>query len=314
MPASESQVVLLTGGLGGARLAPSLRDALGPGRLTVIANVGDDLTWHGLRVCPDLDSVTYSLAGLWDSERGWGLEDETFRVRDALAGLRELPWFNVGDRDLALHLLRTEQLRAGRSLARTTQELSRQLGVNDVELLPASDEPSETRMFLKDGRLLQFQEWYVREGARPELSKVRRAGGAASRAAIHAIEGAGGGVLGPSNPVTSIGAILALEGIEEAVRNVPLRVAVSPVVVGVRSDNPGVRHHALARQRTLATVECTDEPGEISARYAGLVEHFLLDHADAGYEKEVSRNGLEPILADLLDARALANALVALSP
>jgi LPPG:FO 2-phospho-L-lactate transferase len=137
MPASKSQVVLLTGGLGGARLAPSLRDALGPGRLTVVANVGDDLTWHGLRVCPDLDSVTYSLAGLWDSERGWGLEDETFRVRDALAGLQEPTWFNVGDRDLALHLLRTEQLRTGRSLAQTTQELSRRFGVVDVEVIPA---------------------------------------------------------------------------------------------------------------------------------------------------------------------------------
>ena len=175
MPASESQVVLLTGGLGGARLAPSLRDALGPGRLTVVANVGDDLTWHGLRVCPDLDSVTYSLAGLWDSERGWGLEDETFRVRDALAGLQEPTWFNVGDRDLALHLLRTERLRAGRSLAQTTQELSRRLGVVDVEVIPASDEPSETRVLLEDGRLLHFQEWYVGERAKPELREVRLA-------------------------------------------------------------------------------------------------------------------------------------------
>jgi LPPG:FO 2-phospho-L-lactate transferase len=291
-----------------------LRDALGPGRLTLIANVGDDLSWHGLRVCPDLDSVTYSLAGLWDSERGWGLKDETFRVRDALASLHEPPWFNVGDRDLALHLLRTERLRAGRSLAQRTQELSRRLGIGDVELLPASDEPSETRMVLEDGRVLHFQEWYVGEGAEPELGKVRLAGGAASRTAIHAIEGAGVLVLGPSNPVTSIGAILALEGIEEAVRNVPLRVAVSPVVVGIGSEDAGVRYHALARQRTLATVGCTDEPGEISARYAGLVEHYFIDHADAGYKKEVRRNGLEPIRADLLDSRALAKALVALSP
>ena len=304
----------MTGGLGGARLAPSLREALGPGRLTVIANVGDDLTWHGLRVCPDLDSVTYSLAGLWDSERGWGLKDETFRVRDALASLHEPSWFNVGDRDLALHLLRTEQLRAGRSLDKTTQELSRRLRVVDVEMIPASDEPSESCVLLEDGRLLHFQEWYVGERAKPELREVRLAGGVASEAAVQAIGEADILVLGPSNPVTSIGAILALEGIEEVVRNVPLRVAVSPVVVGVGSDNPGVRHHALARQRTLATVGCTDEPGEISARYAGLVENFLLDHADAGYEKEVRRNGLEPILADLLDARALANALVALSP
>jgi LPPG:FO 2-phospho-L-lactate transferase len=313
MPASESQVVLLTGGLGGARLAPSLRDALGPGRLTIVANVGDDLTWHGLRVCPDLDSVTYSLAGLWDAQRGWGLKDETFRVRDALAGLHEPTWFNVGDRDLALHLLRTERLRAGRRLAQTTQELSCRLGVVDVEVLPASDEPSETRVLLEDGRLLHFQQWYVGERAKPELREVRLAGGTASEAAVQAIGEADLLILGPSNPVTSIGAILALEGTREAISKTPLRVAVSPVVVGVESENPGVLHHALARRRSLATVGCTDEPGEISARYAGLVEHFLVDYADAGYEKEVIRNELEPIRADLLDSSALAKALVALS-
>ena len=122
MPASESQVVLLTRGLGGARLAPCLRDALGPSRLTVVANVGNDLTWPGLRVCPDLDSVTYSLAGLWDSERGWGLRDETFWVRDALLNLDVPAWFNVGDRDLAYHLLRGDRLREGHSLAEATHK------------------------------------------------------------------------------------------------------------------------------------------------------------------------------------------------
>ena len=183
MPGSEPQVVFLTGGLGGARLAPSLRDALGPSRLTVIANVGDDLAWHGLRVFPDLDSVTYSLAGQWDSERGWGLKGETFRLGEALAGLQEPSWFNVGDRDRALHLLRTERLRAGRSLTEATRELSRRLGVSDVKLLPASDEPNETRMLLKDGRLTHFQEWYVGERAEPELSEVRLARGTASEAA-----------------------------------------------------------------------------------------------------------------------------------
>lgn len=314
VPASEPQVVLLTGGLGGARVAPCLRDALGPGRLTVVANVGDDLDWHGVRVCPDLDSVAYSLAGLWDSERGWGLKDETFRVRDALAGLREPSWFNVGDRDLALHLLQTEHLRSGRDLTEATRELSRRLGITDVEVLPASDEPNETRVRSKDGRLLHFQEWYVGEGAKPELSAVRLAGGAASGAAVEAIEQADLLVLGPSNPVTSIGAILALEGVREAISKAPLRVAVSPVVVGVGSEDAGVRHHALARQRTLATLGCSDDPGAISARYSGLAELFFIDRADAGYEKEVRRNGLEPIRANLLDSRALAKALVALSP
>jgi LPPG:FO 2-phospho-L-lactate transferase len=309
MPASESQIVLLTGGLGGARLAPCLRDALGSDRLTVVANVGDDLTWHGLRVCPDLDSVTYAPAGLWDSERGWGLRDETFRVRDALLNLGAPAWFNVGDGDLAYHLLRGECLRGGHGLADATRDLSRRLGIGGVEILPAGDEPRETHMLLKDGRLLHFQEWYVGERAEPELSEVRMARGTASKTAIRAIEGADMAILGPSNPVTSIGAILALAGIEEALRRVPLRVAVSPVVVGVGSEDPGVRHHALARRRTLATVGCADTPGSIATRYAGLVELFLLDRSDYGHEEEVCRAGLEPVPADLLDPKSLAEKL-----
>lgn len=310
MPASAPRIVLLTGGLGGARLAPYLRDALGPGRLTVVANVGDDLSWHGLRVCPDLDSVTYALAGVWDSQRGWGLRDETFRVRDSLVALGASAWFNVGDRDLAHHLLRGDRLREGRGLTDATRELSRRLGIEDVEILPASDEPNETHMLLKDGRLLHFQEWYVGEKAKPELREVRLAKGAASEAAVKAIEGADAVILGPSNPLTSIGAILALDGIGEAVSEAPRRISVSPVVVGVGSEDPGVRHHALARQRILATVGCTDDPGEISARYAGLAEHFLVDHADAGYEKEVRRSGLKPIRTNLLDPPTLAQALI----
>lgn len=184
VPGPQSQVVLLTGGLGGARLAPALRDALGPDRLTVVANVGDDLTWHGLRVCPDLVSVTYSLAGLWDSERGWGLREETFRVRDALVDLDAPAWFNVGDRDLAYHLLRGDRVREGYSLTEATRELSRRLGIEEVEILPASDEPCETHMLLEDERLLHFQEWYVGERAKPELREVRLARGTASGAAV----------------------------------------------------------------------------------------------------------------------------------
>lgn len=314
MSGSESrpQVVLLTGGLGGARLAPCLRDVLGPGRLAVIANVGDDLTWRGLRICPDIDSVTYALAGLWDSGRGWGLRDETFHVRDALAGLDVKTWFNVGDRDLALHLLRSDHLRAGHGLTYATRDLSGRLGVVDVAVLPAGDEPAETHMLLEDGRLLHFQEWYVGEGAEPELSDVRLADGTASEAAIEAIEGADAVVFGPSNPITSIGAILALGGIEEAIRKVRRRIAVSPVVAGLEPDGAGVRHHALARRRVLATLGCADTPGDISARYSGLAESFFLDNADyLVHAEEVRRNGLQPIRADLLDPPALARAIVA---
>jgi len=218
-------------------------------------------------------------------------------------------WFNVGDGDLAYHLLRGECLRGGHGLADATRDLSRRLGIGGVEILPAGDEPCETHMLLKDGRLLHFQEWYVGERAEPELSEVRMARGTASKTAIRAIEGADMAILGPSNPVTSIGAILALAGIEEALRRVPLRVAVSPVVVGVGSEDPGVRHHALARRRTLATVGCADTPGSIATRYAGLVELFLLDRSDYGHEEEVCRAGLEPVPADLLDPKSLAEKL-----
>lgn len=309
----SSKVVLLTGGLGGARLAPCLRDALGPNRLTVVANVGDDLSWHGLRVCPDLDSVTYALAGVWDSERGWGLRDETFCVRDEIVSLGAAAWFNVGDKDLAHHLLRGDRMREGHALTDATHEFSRRLGIEGVEILPASDEPNETHMLLEDGRLLHFQEWYVGERAKPELREVRLAEGAASGAAIEAIRDADVIILGPSNPITSIGAIMSLEGIREAVRRVPKKISVSPVVAGVGSDDPGVNHHALARKRVLSTVGCADDPGEVSSRYAGgLVESFLIDHSDAGYEKDVRRNGMEPIMADLLDAKSLAESLAAL--
>lgn len=308
-PAPHHSVVLLSGGLGGARLAPALRDALGPGALTVVCNVGDDLDWHGLRVCPDLDSVSYALAGLWDSERGWGLRDETFRVRDALAGLSGPEWFNVGDRDLALHLLRSERLRAGRTLSDTTRELLPRLGVTGVDVLPASDETAETQVLLTDGRLLHFQEWYVGEGAKPELSEVRLAGGAASGVAVKAIEEAGLVVLGPSNPITSIGAILALDGVEEALRRAPRRVAVSPVVSSVPMEDGGARHHANARERALATLGRSDTPGDIAGMYAGLAGEFVVDHEDSSHEGRVRRAGLEPLQSDLLDASKLARTL-----
>ena len=306
---SRPSVVLLTGGLGGARLAPRLRDVLNQGKLSIVANVGDNLMWHGLLVCPDLDSVAYALAGLWDSERGWGLRDETFRVRDTLADLHQRPWFNVGDRDLALHLLRTDHLRSGYSLTDATQDLSRRLGITSVEMLPASDESNETYVLLEDSRLLHFQEWYVREQADPKLGEVRLAGGMASKAAVHAIESADAVILGPSNPITSIGAILALDGIEEAIRSAPRRIAVSPVVVGVEPNDAGVRHHALARRRALATVGRVDTPGAIAGLYAGLAELLLIDNFDVGETEEVRRAGLQPVQADLLDPAALAETL-----
>jgi len=279
----------------------------------VITNVGDDLTWFGLRVCPDTDSILYSLAGLWDSQTGWGLRGESFRVRDALAALGAPPWFNVGDRDLAFHLLRASLLRSGLTLTEVIRELAQRLGVQNVAVIPASDQPSETHVVVADGRVLHFQEWYVQEEARPPVKEVKVARGPASPAALSALRGSDAVILGPSNPVSSIGTILALAGVKDALRRAPRRIAVSPVVLGVGPGDAGIRHHARAREHLLAAEDGADTPPDIARRYHGLVQHFVLDRTDAGHVPEIERLGLDPVLCDVLRADDLAQALVSLS-
>jgi len=309
---SAMKVVLLAGGLGGARLAPALGRALGARRLTVIANVGDDLEWMELRVCPDLDSITYALAGLWDAARGWGRRGETFRACEAMESLGGPSWFHVGDADLALHLERTRLL-AGATLTEVTRTLAGRLGVRGVAIVPAADELAPTRFVLRDGRELAFQEWYVRHRARPPLRRTLLSREAASPAALAALRACDAVVLGPSNPVTSIGAILALRGMTAAVRDVPLRIAVCPVVVARRHRDAGVAHHSRARRAVLAALGARDRPAAIAARYSGLVDCFVLDRSDRRDADAIRRLGIEPVLTDVLDATALAKTLRALA-
>lgn len=307
------RTALLTGGFGGARLITALRAAVPPGHLSVIANVGDDLNWFGLRVCPDVDSILYALAGRWDDRAGWGLRGESYRVRDALEALQAPPWFTVGDLDLAFHLLRTDLLRSGLTLTEATRELAKRLGVSEVTVIPASDQPRETHVVLNDGRVLHFQEWYVKEEARPPVRQVRMAHGPASPAALDALRDANAVILGPSNPVASLGPILALDGVTDAVRRVPCRIAASPIVLGAGTGDAAIRHHARARQRLLAAEGAADTPEGVARRYAGLVEHFVLDQADSGHVSEIERLGLNPVTCDLLNAKDLAGTLVNLS-
>jgi LPPG:FO 2-phospho-L-lactate transferase len=307
-----ARVVLLTGGFGGARLVSALAESAGPGQLTVIANTGDDLTWYGVRVCPDVDAILYSLAGQWNAEAGWGRRSETFRVRDAIAGLGPPPWFNVGDLDLAFHLLRTHLLLSGETLTEATAELTRRLGIVDVTVIPASDEPMETRVVLKDGRDLHFQEWYVREGAHPEVREVRVPAGPASPAALAALRDADAVILGPSSPVASIGPILSRDGLRDAVRQVRRRIAVSPVALGTGPLDAAVTHHARSRQRLLAAQGDVDTPECAAGRYQDLADYFVLDEADADCMPAVKRLGLTPVTCDLLSPGELARTLTAL--
>ena len=307
------KTVLLAGGLGGARLAPALARVLGARRLSVVANVGDDLEWMGLRVCPDLDSISYALAGLWDRNRGWGRRGETFRVRDALSALGAPSWFNVGDADFALHLERSRLLDSGRNLTDATREIARKLGVRRVSVLPAADAYAPTRFVLRDGRHFEFQEWYVRTRARLPLRRIILSRRRASAAALQALHEADAVVLGPSNPVTSIGAILALRGMAAAIRQVARRIAVCPVVIGRPSADPGIQHHARARRLVLEAEGGYDRPASIAARYVGLIDRFVLDRSDRAEAPAIRRLGIEPVLSDLLDEGVLARRLTELA-
>jgi LPPG:FO 2-phospho-L-lactate transferase len=307
------RVAVLSGGFGGARLLPALSEIVPAGHLRVIANVGDDLTWFGLRVCPDVDSILYSLAGLWNQTAGYGVRGETFHTLDRLSDLDCRPWFNVGDRDLALHLLRTAFLQSGLTLTEATQELARRLGIQDVEVIPASDEPGETHVVLDDGRVLHFQEWYVKERGQPPVRQVRMARGSASPAALEALYTADTVILGPSSPVASVGPILALDEVRDAVLRAARRIAVCPVVRHTGPVSDAVAHHSGARQRLLAAEGAADAPVDIAERYADLVQHFVLDRRDDRYLTAIRRLGLNPVTCDLLSPSELADVLVRLS-
>lgn len=307
------RIVLLSGGLGGARLVTALSESVASGPLSVIANTGDDLIWFGLRICPDVDAILYSLAGVWNAEEGWGRRGETFRTRDALTNLGSRPWFNVGDLDLAFHLLRSELLYSGKTLTEATRELARRLRVRGVTVIPASDQPHETHVMLQDGRLMHFQEWYVKEGAHPLVRQVRVPHGPASPAALDALRDADAVILGPSNPMSSIGPILSRDGLSELVRQARCRIAVCPVVLGAGPPDAAVSHHALARQRLLAAAGAVDTPGGIAKLYVGLVQYFVLDRADSAWVPDIQRLGLNPVTTDLLNSAELARTLADLS-
>jgi LPPG:FO 2-phospho-L-lactate transferase len=303
-------LVALAGGVGAAKFLRGLLRVHDPGDLLVVGNTGDDLRLHGLAVSPDLDSVAYTLAGLADEERGWGLAGETW---NALVRLGEPGWFALGDRDIATHLLRTRLLAEGASLSEATAEVCRRLGV-PVRLVPMSDQRVETRVEVDgpDGPLdLGFQEYWVGRQARDPVRAVRFSGIEDARPAPgvpEALEQADGILLCPSNPVVSIAPILAVPGIRAAVEAAGCRVvAVTPIVGG-------------APVRGMADKLLPAWGAEVSARgvaglYADLADAFVLDTVDAAQASDVARLGLEPVVVPTLmrtveDAAALAKAAV----
>ncbi|CAN5341248.1 2-phospho-L-lactate transferase [soil metagenome] len=286
------RVAALAGGVGGAKLAAGLQATLPPGDLSVVVNTADDFDPWGLRVCPDLDTVVYTLAGLANTETGWGVRDESFDALSMLSAYGEDTWFSLGDRDLATHVLRTQRLRAGARLTEVTASLAGALGVRSA-LLPMCDEPVSTVLKTPAG-LLEFQEYFVRRRQRDEVLGVELRGIEDARVTeevSHAVTGAGAIIFCPSNPVVSIAPVLAVPGMRELLANSPApKVAVSPIVGGRALKGPADRMLDSLGYEVSAT--------GVARMYEGLLDGFVMDRADGREEAGVSALGMRVLATD----------------
>jgi LPPG:FO 2-phospho-L-lactate transferase len=292
--------VVLSGGVGGARFLRGLVDAVEPDQITVIGNVGDDVEVLGLHVSPDLDSILYALADVADEERGWGRAGETWEALGVVEALGGATWFKLGDRDLGLHLVRTEALRRDEPLSAVTRRIAAAAGLRTT-LLPATDDPLRTWVDTPAGAFA-FQEWFVARQHRDDVDRVRFEGEEVARPApgvVEALESANLLVIAPSNPFVSIWPILAVADIRSAVerRRVPC-VAVSPLVGGRALKGPA--------DRMLERLAGGTEPARVATCYQGLVDVLVIDEADADGAAGVEAQGVRCVVAQTVmrDAEA----------
>jgi LPPG:FO 2-phospho-L-lactate transferase len=293
--------------VGGARFLRGLIGVVDPLDVSIVGNVGDDVEVLGLRVSPDLDSILYTLTGLADDERGWGRADESWRALETVAELGGASWFHLGDRDIGLHLVRTELLREGVSLSEVTERIAHALGLR-ASLLPATDDPLRTFLETPAGTF-PFQTWFVARGHRDEVDAVYFAGApeaAAAPGVLDALRGADLIVIAPSNPYVSIGPILAVEEIRDALvsRRVPC-VAVSPLVGGRAVKGPA--------DRMLARLAGGTTPEHVASCYDGLIDVLVVDESDAPDSpvRGVGRTVVtQTLMSDVPAARRLAAATV----
>ena len=272
------RVALLAGGVGGAKLADGLYRALPQGALSIIANPGDDFELHGLTICPDHDTLLYTLAGLGDRERGWGLAGETWNALEQFGKIGAPDWFRLGDRDLALHIHRTALLKSGGRLTEVNRELQRRLGLSDAPILMATDDPLRTRVRTPEG-WMEFQPWFVGAQAKPEVLEVEFVGALRARVsaeATKAILSAELIVIAPSNPLISIAPILAVDGVREAIASARTRgvqvIGVSPIVAGKAIKGPA--------DRMLRAAGLPSSPVGVTRALPGLFDVLLVEVSD----------------------------------
>ena len=309
----ESRVVLaLAGGVGGAKLALGLSLCLPPGDLIVCVNTGDDEAFHGLHVSPDLDTMMYTLSGFSNKENGWGVAGDTFTALEMLGKFGVDTWFNLGDRDLATHILRTQMLSEGRTLSEVTSELNKSLGVFH-EIIPMSDDPVKTVLSTDEGEL-PMQRYFVGRRAEPIVSEVRYRGADVADASpgLHdALTKAALLVFCPSNPYLTLGPILALPEIRQRIRTFPgKRVCVSPIVGGDAVNGPAGKIMAELGKE----VSCV----EVAREYRDICDVLVIDSQDRELASQVEEMGVTPLVTSTImeteeDKIALAREILALS-
>ncbi len=287
-------IVVLTGGTGGAKFVDGLRHVVPPEELTLIVNTGDDLVWWGLNVSPDVDSICYALGGVLSKERGWGVKGDTFYCLETMGRLGEPIWFHVGDRDLALHLLRSKLLGEGQTLTQATAVIAERLGIT-AKVLPMSDQPVETRVDTPVGEL-SFQEYFVQRWYQDPVKSVRFEGAdkaAPAPGVVEAIASASAVILAPSNPISSIGPILSVPGIREALVRSPVPVAaISPIVGGKPVSGPaGILMQAQGLPVSLAGV---------AQFYADFLDVLIADTADEAEAQKLRSSSLKVLCTNTM--------------
>ena len=298
-------VLALAGGVGGAKLASGFQSALPRGDLSVVVNTADDFELWGMRICPDLDTVMYTLAGLANLETGWGVASDSFSALDMIFAYGEDTWFKLGDKDLATHVIRTQRLRAGMRLTEVTTGLAAALGVRST-LLPMCDEPVSTVLKTPEG-LLDFQEYFVRRGQKDEVLGVELRGIENARVPEEvsgAISEAEAIIFCPSNPIVSIGPILAVPGMRELLAGSPApKVAISPIIGGRALKGPADKMlRSLGREVSSAGIART---------YEGTVNGMVIDHIDVKEKARISALNMrvlvtEAVMRDEADRERLA--------
>jgi len=291
----SGHVLALSGGVGGAKLAAGLAAVLPPERLTIAVNTGDDFEHLGLTICPDIDSVVYALAGLTDTQRGGGVVGESWRMMETLGRLDEAAWFNLGDRDMAMHLARSWRLRAGESLSAVTMRLAGALGIAH-SVSPMSDVPVRTQVETEEG-WLDFQRYFVAEQCKPAVRAIRFAGAGAppsprlaealARPDLAAV------IVCPSNPFLSVDPILAVAGVRAALERLSVpRVAVSPLVGGKAVKGP--------LSKLLEELGTGSDNLALARHYGPLVDHFVIDRSDADDAEGLRALGLSVTVTETL--------------